>query len=254
MAPLVMHKLSNVAVVSGGMAQLCPELICALEGGLQSAPLVDVLEKWGSKRVLPRMRLLEVALGGRVRFMWLIHSTNHKPFCHVWVQKDGKAPTDYSPSRILEDIRQAARAPEGVEPVVRVLQPQLTQCAEGEEEDPWQACYEMGIMPQGGRTQQGQAYLMTGWDSAVRYQQDQRFIVVGRTGNDTVKVTLKAAILAAGVALWDPNDPVWIRSSVKLLKKRNEVKPPLRDSPQKEDAVAVVGLLQLLQGCRPAMV
>ena len=238
----------------GTMVQLNLALQEALDDGFRPAELLLILQLWSSPRVMQRMRLLELVLGGKVRFMWLQHRTRKMQLCHVWIDTSGSAPWDYKQAQMFAAILEAALMQQGEEPVIRLLQPQLPQGVGDNGGDIWQACYEMGVMRPKGILTTAMFWQRTGWDSSVRFQENQRFVVVGDSSAKPEDVTLMAAFLAAGAALWDPSMPGWNWSNEQLLvKAKTEVVPPLRTKADEADAAAVTGLLRLLRGSRPAL-
>jgi hypothetical protein len=238
-----------VLAIPGVMVQLNLELQSELDA-FQSPMLLMVRQLWTSNRVMQRMRLLEVALEGKVRFMWLKHNTRKIRLCHVWIQMDGRAPRNHKKAAIADDIKEAARVQQGVEPNRRLLQPQQPDARDKDDGDRWQDYYNMGIMP--GEASAGMLWQTTAWDSTVFFRQNQRFVVIGRSDVNPVAVTTAAAFMTAGAALWDPSAPGWSWTTTQLLEKYGEIVPlPLRRRPRKRDARAVVWLLQLLKRYKP---
>ena len=222
------------------MVQLSPQLVAALKGtGSWSEKVKQVLELWKSKRIYQRMRLFELALDLKAFCMWLNHSTRKFPMCHVWIQLDGPAPSDYKLSDIKAAIDLAIATPTAEEPTLRVLQPPLLLEADLEE----------GEMPD--EPLPAVKWRSSEWGSSVYFQTNQRFAILGPYAKSFAEVTTMAAFFTAGAALWDPLAPGWNWGVEELLEKQGQIDPPFNVPAERADAEAVVALLQLLRDCGP---
>ena len=185
------------------------------------------------------MRLFEVALGLHVAVLWLNHSTRKFPMCHVWIQLEGQAPSDYKQSDIKTAIKRALATPAAEEAILRVLQPPLMLEADLKE----------GEVPE--EPMPAVKWRKSEWDSSVYFRTNQRFVIVGPYSKSFADVTTMAAFFAAGAALWGPLAPGWNWSVEDLLEKQDQIEPPLKVPAERADAEAVVALLQLLKDCGP---